>query len=780
MTQLKKEAKPMKKQDTLRKIKAAVGTSGTSPLHISGIGHVTGRSQFVDDMPKPRGILSVSMLTSPLASGKILELDVSAARAMKGVLAVITAKEIPGVNQIGAIVPDETCLAEGHVAYVGEPVAIVAAETKAIADAAVKKIVLKIEEQTPVLTVEDALAKNMFVGPIRKIEHGKVDAALASAPHVLEGVVKNEGQEHFYLETQRAICIPEEGGALTLYSSSQNPNEIHRMTSGVLGIPQNQLTVDVKRLGGAFGGKESQATQWATLAALATYHTGRPAEVILDREEDMQSTGKRHAFESKYRVGFDDEGHILAYHVELQSNCGAFADASTSILERAMMHAENAYNIPNIRVIGKPCRTNIQPATAFRGFGAPQGIFAIESVIERVAYTLKLDPYEVRQRNIYRKGDFAPYGEPVGHAEHMGVILEKLKKDSSWCARRARVDEYNSTHRYCKKGLAMVPVKFGISFTAAHLNQGQALMHVYLDGSISVTHGAIEMGQEVNTKIAQIAATTLGVPFSYIRVETTNTKRVANTSPTAASSGCDLNGHAVENAALEISARLRKFSEETFNSRNIRFENGQVYALDAADPSKPVCTFRELIKKAYFGRVDLSAHGFYASPGISFDREAGTGNPFLYFVFGAAVTEVSVDLLNGRVQVDSVDVLHDSGRSLNPIVDIGQIHGAFVQGMGWVTMEELVYNAKGRLLSDSPATYKIPTIGDSPTRFNVELLEDSDNELGVHRSKANGEPPFIYGEAVFFAVVNALASKGKYPLGLTIPATPEKILGQLE
>ncbi|MDF2511585.1 MAG: xdhB [Herbinix sp.] len=753
------------------------GQVGTSPLHISGFDHVTGRSQFIDDIPKPRNLLQLKILPSPLAHGKIVRINTEKAKALPGVAAIFTAQDIPGENQIGGIIQDEVCLAEGHVHFVGEPVAIVAAESLEEAEAALGQIELVLEEETPVLTVRDAIAKNQYVGPIRKIERGDVEAVFADCPHYLEGVIRNEGQEHFYLETQSVLAVPEDSGGVTLYSSSQNPNEVQRMAANVLGVLQNQVTVDIKRLGGGFGGKESQATAWACIAALAAFHTGRPAELRLTRDEDMLCTGKRHAFESDYRVAFNEEGKILAYSVELNSNCGAVADVSTSVLERAMLHAENSYRIDNIRVIGRPCKTNLHPATAFRGFGGPQGIFAIESVIQKIAFTLKLDPYDVRMRNMYLKGDIAPYGEEILNAEHVGEIFEKLRTYSKWDERKKNIAVFNAKNKYYKKGIGITPVKFGISFTAAHLNQGSAMILIYLDGSISVTHGAIEMGQEVNTKIAQIAATNFGVPLSYVRIESNNTKRVANTSPTAASSGCDLNGHAVENASIKIMKRLRELTSRLFPDMEVVFENGFVYkaAKGSVDYEEPLITFKDLVKKAYFERIDLCDHGFYASPGIHFDRDKGQGHPFLYYVFGAAVSEVTVDLLTGRTSLDSAHIIHDCGSSINPRVDVGQVQGAFAQGVGWVTTEELVYNEKGRLLSSSPATYKIPTIGDIPEELHIELLEGSLNEQGIKRSKAIGEPPFVYGESVYFAIVDALCSLGTYPEGLSIPATPEKI-----
>lgn len=763
--------------DGLKQEQVEWGQVGTSPIHISGKDHVTGRSQFIDDIPKPRNILYVKVLVSSVAKGNIRRLSFEKAKEMTGVCAIITAKDIPGENQIGGIIPDEVCLAESHVQFVGEPIAVVAADSLEIAEAALKLIDLEIEEETPVLTVKDALKKKQFVGPIRKIERGDVSTVFADCPHYLEGMIANEGQEHFYLETQSTLTIPEDNRGVTVYSSSQGPNDIHKMVANVLGIPQHRITVDIKRLGGGFGGKESQATIWACLTALVTYHTNRPAILRLTRDEDMLSTGKRHAYESYYKVAFDDEGKILAYSVELNSNCGAVADCSTSVLERAMLHAENSYHVEHIKVIGRPCKTNLHPATAFRGFGGPQGIFTIEFVLERIANQLGLDPYDVRMKNLYHAGDQAPYGQEILNGEHLQDIFEKLKKDSNWEERKKQIAIFNQSNRYKKKGIAVTPVKFGISFTAAHLNQGSALVHVYLDGSISISHGGIEMGQEVNTKIAQIAATNFGVPLSFIQIESNNTKRVANASPTAASSGCDLNGNAVDIASMKVVNRLKKLLAKLYPDTTLTFENGIIYeSVKEEIDKKPLLTFKELIKKAYFERIDLSAHGFYATPGIHFDRDEGQGHPFLYYVFGAAVCEVTVDALTGQVSLDYARILHDCGNSINPMVDIGQIQGAFVQGLGWVTTEELVYNDKGRLMSSSPATYKIPTIGDIPEELYVEILEGSINEPGLKRSKAIGEPPFIYGESVFFAIVDAISSTGRFPQELSIPATPEKVL----
>lgn len=768
---------------TEEKFEIGNGRIGDSPLHLSGRDHVTGRSQFVDDMPKPRHLLQAKLLTSPVAKGRITRLDCAKALEVPGVVKVITAKDIPGVNQVGGIIPDEPCLSEGHVACVGELIAIVVAESSEAARLGVKAIDLSIEEEKPSQTVWEAIEAESYISAVRKIERGDVDGAFAKAPHVIEGLAQNEGQEHFYMETQRSIAVPEDNGAITIYSSTQHPTDVHRMTSGVLGLPQHMVTIDVKRLGGGFGGKESQATVWAACAGLSALLTGRPVELRLDREEDMAWSGKRHQFVCPYKVAFDDEGRILALDIQLNVNAGCTADATSSIMERGMLHSENIYMVENHRVIGRPCRTNRPSATAFRGFGAPQGIFCIESIIERIARELGKDPYTIRQLNAYKPGDTTPYGETVENAKHIAPLFDQLRQSSEWDARRKAIDAFNAKSRWKKKGIAMVPVKFGISFTAAFLNQGVSLIQIYPDGSVSVNHGAIEMGQEVNTKIAQIAATDLGLKLSDIRIETNNTKRVGNAPPTAASSGCDLNGHAVDDACEQLMPRLQKKACELFGVKKVLFEESMLYAVaddGSVDRNKPLSSFKDFALQCFRGRVDLCAHGHYVTPFVDFDRDAGKGHPFLYYVFGAAVSEVTVDLLTGEATVERVDILHDSGQSLNPAVDVGQIEGAFLQGQGWCTTEELVYSDKGVLLSNSPATYKVPTYGDLAKDFRVKLYQGSYNDVGVHDSKANGEPPFVYGESVFFAIADAIASAtGRWPDTMTLPATPEKVLKAL-
>ncbi|MBP7126901.1 xanthine dehydrogenase molybdopterin binding subunit [Myxococcota bacterium] len=755
---------------------------GESRPHWCGPDLVTGRARFVGDDPAPEGMLHLAPVTSPVAHGHLRSVDPSAALAMPGVVRVITAADIPGRNQIGGIVADETLMADGEVSWAGEVVAAVVARDPETARAAAAAVRLEIDPLPPVLTIDEAVRRESYVGPVRRIERGDPDGAFATAPHVLSGVAVSGAQEHLYLETQRCRVFPEEDGAFLVQSSTQHPTEVQRMIAQVLGIPRNRVCVEVRRLGGGFGGKESQATSWACLAALGAWHAGRPVEVLLRRDEDMRFTGKRHPYEGHWRIAFDDEGRILAYEVDLRSNAGAVADCSTSILERSMLHADNAYFLPHVRITGRACRTNLPPATAFRGFGAPQGVFAIESAIQAVARFLDLDPLEVRRRNLYREGQTTPYGQAVTHVV-LAEMLDRARVLSDWDRRKEEIARFNALSPSRRKGLAVTPVKFGISFTAAFLNQAGALVHVYGDGSVSVSHGAVEMGQQVLTKIAQVAAGTLGVPIERIRIETTSTRRVANMSPTAASTGADLNGEAVRRACLEIRDRLGTVAAPLLGNGDgrgpcppgeVRFEAGRVF--DGRFPDR-VLPFEEVVQRAFQQRVDLSAHGFFATPGVEFDREAGRGTPFAYYVFGVGISEVTVDLLTGSTTVDRAVLVHEAGESLNPAVDRGQVIGAYVQGLGWALVEEVVWDDQGRLQSASATTYKIPSFGDVPRDLLVELWPNPRPVGVLLRSKAVGEPPFLYGESVFFAVKDALRGLATRPLAL--PATPERVLRAL-
>jgi xanthine dehydrogenase molybdopterin binding subunit len=598
----------------------------------------------------------------------------------------------------------------------------------------------------------------------------------------LEGVVETGAQEHFYLETQRCLAVPAEDGQVVLYSATQSTTEVQEAAARVLGLRSKDITVDVPRLGGAFGGKERTATLWACLAALAAHRTGRPVELALKRVEDAAWTGKRHPYRAHYRVGFGDDGRILAWDVELNANGGAAVDLSMAILERSMLHADNAYYLPAVRIVGRACRTNLPPNTAFRGFGAPQGIFVIECALERIARALRLDPLEVRRRNAYAEGQPTPYGQPVGDA-HVAELLAQLAASARYAELRAENEAFNAAHVYARRGLGVVPVKFGISFTSAFLNQGSALVWVYADGTISLSHGGVEMGQEVNTKVAQVAARTLGVSLGRIRVETANTKRVANASPTAASTGADINGNAALAAATELRTRLARVAAAMLAPRLGREPDpaALVFAEDGIwDAGAPVerLTFEAVVHQAYLDRVDLGAHGFYRTPGIHFDRVAGRGTPFHYFAQGCGLARVEVDLVSGCARLLKVHIVHETGRPLNLAVDRGQIAGAFVQGFGWCILEEERFDEAGRWLAVSPSTYKIPTIRDVPEDFVIETVERDLVHASVMGSKAIGEPPLIYGEAAWFAVKDAIESLVGYRREATLahPATPDAVL----
>jgi xanthine dehydrogenase large subunit len=752
-----------------------MGHPGEAPEHLSGPLLVTGRARFVSDEPEPAGMLHAKVVTSPHSHARIVSIDATSARAQPGVVAVLTAKDIRGENQIGGMIQDEPLLAADEACYAGQPVALVVAESAETAGRAVGRVRVEYEELEPVFDTAEALARGMLYAPERKIERGDVAAGLGRADFVLEGVIETAAQEHSYMETQRCRALPGEDNEITLHSSTQSPSEIQEIAARVLGCASKDVTVDVRRIGGGFGGKENAATSWACLAALGCRHTKRPVEVRLSRQEDMARTGKRHPFECRYRAGFARDGRITAYTVEFNLNGGAFADLSMAILERAMLHADNAYYIPNVRIIGRACRTNLPSNTAMRGFGAPQAIFAIESVMELAADRLGMDRVRLRQLNAYRAGQTAPYGQAVTEPT-TPELLERLSAGANDERLAAEVAGFNRAHRFEKQGIGVVPVKFGISFTTSFRNQGSALVWVYADGSISASHGGVEMGQEVNTKIAQIVAAEFGVGLDRVRIETNNTRRIGNSSPTAASTGVDINGSAALLACRQITARLREFAAGLLavDQARVRFAHDTVF--NELNPAKAI-PFAQLAHEANRARVNLGAHGFYRTPDVEFDRAAGQGRPFAYYVYGCCRCVAEVDLLTGRSRVLRADIVHEAGRSINPAVDRGQIAGAFLQGMGWMMMEELVQD-KGRYVTDSLSTYKIPAIGDLPVEFHIELLERDRQHASVLGSKAIGEPPFIYGLAAFFATRDAIAAAAGHMVEseLRQPATPEAVL----
>ena len=753
-------------------------------LHESAIKQVTGEAVFVNDMDFKSDMLIGHIVYSKYAHAKISGYELKKAKALPGVYAVLCYKDIPGENQVGPVAKDELCLAESEVTNIGQAIILIAAKDKETALEAEKLIEINYEPLEAVLDMETAIKKNSLIAPPRKIERGEVDKSLENSKYKINGVLETGAQEHWYLETQSCLCVPGEDRNMKAYSSTQHPSETHAIIAEVLGIKSNEVEVEVRRLGGAFGGKETQANHIAAWSALLCKATGKSVKIHLFRDDDQIITGKRHRFLSKYEAGFDDEGLITSYSVELNADAGSATDLSMAILERAMLHADNAYYVPNMRVIGKAYKTNLPSNTAFRGFGGPQGIAVIETVIDRIARILKKDASEIRQKNFYKndKDNFTHYGEEVEN-NRLKIIYDKLIESSEYKKRREAINKFNSENEFEKKGLAITPVKFGISFTTAFLNQAGALVNIYKDGSVLVNHGGTEMGQGLYTKILRIASAELGISTDNIVVNATNTSKVPNTSATAASSGSDINGMAVKNAIDILKARLAPVALELLGSKskkeNIVFENDFVF--DKNNPDEKI-TFKELIPAAYLKQVSLSSTGFYKTPDIWFDREKGIGHPFHYFAYGMAVSEVMVDTLTGYHKILRADILHDVGDSINDEIDKGQVIGGFVQGAGWCTTEEIKWDAKGNLLNHSPDTYKIPTIQDIPSDFRVELLKGYPNPNTIRNSKAVGEPPFMLAFSVWLAIKDAISAVGNHETEpeFTLPATNEVIVMAVE
>jgi len=756
--------------------------------HDSAIKHVTGQSVYVNDIVANRQLFG-RVVYSPVAHARIIEINIEAAAKINGVVAILTCKDIPGENQMGPVVNDEPCLATEEVTFIGQAVILIAAETEEAALVAEKLIVIEFEELEAIITLQEAIDKKNLITPPRIIECGNVDEAFKSAQHIISGELETGAQEHWYLETQSALAVPGEGREMLIHASSQNPAETQSVVAEVLGIPKNEVAVEVRRIGGAFGGKETQGNHVAAWAALLAHACHRPVGIHLFRDDDQVITGKRHRFLSKYSIGFNDEGKILAYSVELNSDAGAATDLSRAILERAMLHAENSYFIPNARIVGKAYQTNLPSNTAFRGFGGPQGMAVIETAIDRMARFLKKDPSHIRKLNFYGLAheNTTPYGEIVKN-NRLHLMYDKLVASSDLNNRRLLIDRFNKENEFVKRGISLTPVKFGISFTTAFLNQAGALVHIYNDGTIAVNHGGTEMGQGLNTKIHGIAANELGVSSEYIKISATNTEKVPNTSATAASSGSDLNGMAVKNAIDKLKVRLAGVAIDELNASllneyisadQVVFSDNSVFAVSHPELKIP---FRKLVKQAYLNQVSLSATGFYKTPGIYFDRETGKGNPFYYYAYGMAVSEVEVDVLTGESKLLRSDILHDVGDSLNPGIDIGQIEGGFIQGVGWVTTEEIKWDNKGRLLTHSPDTYKIPTVNDIPVHFNVELLTGYPNEGAIRKSKAVGEPPLMLAFSVWLAIKDAVSAVGNHEFepAFSLPATAEVVLLSIE
>lgn len=757
---------------------------GKTIPHDSAAGHVTGTAPYLDDLPLRSDELLVGFVGSPIAAGKIGALDLDAARKIPGVVGIYTADDIPGDKHFGPLFKDEPVLADGELLYVGQPVVVIAAETREALRGAKKSIKISATAIDSILSIERSIELGKFIGPARRIARGDAGQALAAAPRKLSGVFHNLGQEQFYLESQAAIAYPGEQGQMVVYSSTQNTSEIQVVVADVLGIGQHQVVSVCKRMGGGFGGKETQAALPAMLAALVAHKTGRAARLIYNKDEDMCSTGKRHPYRNEWEVGFDDTGRILGLKTQFYSDGGCSADLSLAVMERTMLHAENAYYIPDIDIHGRVCFTNFPSNTAFRGFGGPQGVAAIENIIYEIAQELGVDPLEVQRRNLYGVGErnVTPYCQTFTR-NHLPEIVETLAKSSDYVNRRQAIEAQNASDRLRLRGIALSPVKFGISFTTRFMNQASALVNVYTDGTVQVSTGGTEMGQGLNTKIRQLVADEFGIDWKRVVLMPTSTEKNANTSPTAASAGTDLNGAAALNAARQIKEGLAIFVARQFASldlglaespENVEFADG--YAFDNRNPNQRL-EFGELCGAARRGRVDLGAHGFYTTPGVDYNRETGRGNPFLYYTQGAAVAEVEIDRFAGDLTVKRVDLLIDIGRSINPGVDRGQVIGGFVQGMGWVTAECLVYNDRGELLSHSPTTYKIPAITDVPRIFNCEFFPNDDNVENVARSKAVGEPPLMHATCVWTAVKHALRCVAPdRRMDLRLPATGEEIL----
>ncbi|MFP6799007.1 MAG: xanthine dehydrogenase molybdopterin binding subunit [Pseudomonas sp.] len=753
---------------------------GKSVKHESADKHVSGEAVYVDDRLEFPNQLHVYARMSDRAHARIVSIDTSPCYAIPGVAIAITKDDVPGQLDIGPVVAGDPLLADGKVEYVGQVVLAVGADSLETARKAAMAAIIEYEDLEPVLDVVDALRKKHFVLDSHQHKIGNSAAELASAPRRLQGSLHIGGQEHFYLETQISSVMPSEDGGMIVYTSTQNATEVQKLVAEVLGVPMHKIVIDMRRMGGGFGGKETQAAGPACLCAVIAHLTGRPTKMRLPRVEDMQITGKRHPFYVEYDVGFDDNGLLHGIEIELAGNCGYSPDLSGSIVDRAMFHSDNAYFLGNATINGHRCKTNTASNTAYRGFGGPQGMVAIEEIMDAVARSLGKDPLEVRKTNYYGKTErnVTHYHQTVEH----NVIHEmtaELEASSDYAKRREEIRAFNAKSPVLKKGLALTPVKFGISFTATFLNQAGALIHIYTDGSIHLNHGGTEMGQGLNTKVAQIVAEVLQVDVSRIQITATNTDKVPNTSPTAASSGADLNGKAAQNAAETLKQRLVDFlvREYKVTPEDVEFRNSQVRVRDL------FLSFEEVIQKAYFGQVSLSSTGFYRTPKIFYDRDKAAGRPFYYFAYGAACSEVIVDTLTGEYKMLRTDILHDVGASLNPAIDIGQVEGAFVQGMGWLTMEELVWNGKGKLMTNGPASYKIPAIADMPLDLRVNLVENRKNpEDTVFHSKAVGEPPFMLGIAVWCAIKDAVASLADYRVqpNIDAPATPERVLWGVE
>lgn len=762
--------------------------SSHTPLSVSGhqnFGnadarhHVSGKSLYVDDLPLAEETLLVKIIDADIAHAKIKKLDYTAAEQVEGIVKIFSYHDITGENQIGGIFPDEPLLAEDEVHFWGQPILIVAAENEDAFEAARSKIVIEYEALPVITTAREAFSQGKLLSPSRRFTLGDTATAFTHCAHIIKGSCEVNGQEHLYLETQGAYAFPTEHNSVKIFSSTQGPTAVQRTVARVLGVGMNQVEIDVSRLGGGFGGKEDQASTWAAMAALVAWTLKRPAKCILHRMEDMRMTGKRNPYSSDYCIGFDENLNILAFEATYYQNGGAAADLSPAILERTLFHATNSYAIPHINIIAHSCKTNLPPNTAFRGFGGPQGMYVIECALHQAAQEMGIPVFELQRRNLMDEGMEFSYGQVVEHCEAK-KCWDTLAQQVDIAQVKANTEAFNAAHLFVKKGFSLMPICFGISFTNTMMNHARALIHIYSDGTVGVSTGAVEMGQGVNSKMIQAAAWSLGISPQFIKLESTNTTRVANTSPSAASATADLNGKAVLDACRQLNDTLHSVVRQLLqapDTARVAVCEEKVYIND----SPTDLTWRQLVQQAFMRRCNLSAKGHYATPRIHFDKSKEKGHPFAYHVYGTALTEVTVDCLRGTYEIDAVRVVHDAGVSMNIPVDIGQCEGGIVQGIGWMTMEEIVYNEQGKLLSNALSTYKIPDIYSVPKNLEVRFLETNNDNLAILKSKAVGEPPLMYGIGTYFAIRNAvLAFNPKVAksdvLPYSAPITPEKVL----
>ena len=742
--------------------------------NIDAKGHVTGKSIYVDDIPTINGTLYGVIFDSPLAHGHIESVDYSKALTLPGVITILTHEDIPGENQIGGIIPDEELFASKDVHFAGQPIALIIAESNQIGFEARKLIDINILEKEVIVDPREAQKKDQLILPPRTFELGDTENSWEKCAHIFEGQADSNGQEHLYIETQGAYAIPLENGHIRISSSTQGPTAVQRITARVLNMGMNKIEVDVVRLGGGFGGKEDQATPWAVMAALGVQILNKPVKVILSRMDDMRLTGKRHPYSSDYKIGFSKDLKIMAYETTFFQNAGAAADLSPAVMERTLFHATNSYFIPNVKATAYSCKTNLPPNTAFRGFGGPQGMFVIESALAHAAQELGVSAYQLQKNNLLKNGNEFPYGQ-IADGVELTKIWSEMESKFDIEAVEKEINYFNSSNTDIKKGFSLMPVTFGISFTKTPMNQARALVHIYTDGSVGVSTGAVEMGQGVNTKMLQITAQVFSLDPKRVRLESTNTTRVANTSPSAASSTADLNGKALHQACSALLERLKNCAADHFGaqSKDIEIKSETIYC----QGERTDIRWNDLVLMAFLKRICLTENGHYATPRINFDMEKEKGHPFAYHVYGLALTEITVDCIRGTSQFDSVKIVHDFGKTMNPSVDFGQIEGGLVQGIGWMTMEEISYNDKGQLLSNSLSTYKIPDIYSVPKDVIIEPLETEGNDMAILKSKAVGEPPLMYGIGAYFAIENAVrAFNPNFNSTFDAPFTHEKIL----